>query len=102
MAPFDMGRQTISPIAVFNTENKKMHRVAMFLLHPKASKNVERCFFLRVDVYQVQHLIRPFLSRVEETICLGFSTVTRFRRFRSSVRGDFMRQAWVKMAVTNS
>ena len=73
MAPFDMERQRVSPIAVFNIENKKMHRVAMFLLHPTASKNVEGCFFLRVDVYQVRHLIKQFLSRVEEKICLGFS-----------------------------
>lgn len=73
MVPFDVGGETVSPIAVFDIVDEGMHDAAMFLLHPKASANVERCFFLRVYVYEVRRPIKSFLSRVEETITLGFS-----------------------------
>lgn len=73
MVPFDMEGKTVSPIAVFDIKKNGMYNVAMFLPHPKASTNVERCFFLRVDVYEVRHFIRSRLARAEEILSLGFS-----------------------------
>lgn len=82
----------------------------MFLLHPKASANVERCFFLRVDEYEARRPIKWLLSRVEETISLGFSneisptsskTKWRFYEARLSENGCYKLVSAVEGKVGN-